>query len=161
MSQSVFRGTNRYRMLREGREYINKVATRYGSVEKKLLFDLEYHVVDQLIAREFPARVFEIITGRLIKHHQEELIGLADLPADKRPKRINVYSDMPNSPYMIGITVSRSVKTGFVYVNMRTCYKERNHKNRKRIIEAYKIRVKNGDILRRQGENDSLTSSCL
>lgn len=139
--QSVFNGTNRYKVLREGREYVNKVAHRHGAVDKGIYVNLDYHVIDRLMRREFPARVFEIIVGRLIKNHQDELIKLADMPDDERPKRINVYGNKPNSPYMIGITVNRA-QTGKVYVNLRTCYKERNSRERERVIDAYKLRVK-------------------
>lgn len=142
--ESVFSGDNRYRVLREGREYINRVAYKHGAVDKGIYINLEHHVIDQIIKREFPARVFEIIVGRLIKHHQDEILMLADLPVNERPKHINVYGNKPDSPYMVGITVNRAA-SGKVYVNLRTCYKERNSKSRERMVTTYKIRVKTSD----------------
>lgn len=139
--ESVFNGTNRYKVLREGREYINKVAHRHGAVDRGIYVTVDHHVVDRLIEHKFPARVFEIIVGRLIKHHQDEILRLAEMPDDVRPKHINVYGNKEDSPYMIGVTVKKAL-TGKVYVNLRTCYKERNSKYRQRIIDAYKIRVK-------------------
>lgn len=141
MSDSVFQGENRYKMLREGREYINKVAVRHGAVEKGIYFTLDYHVIDRIMRREFPARVFEIICGRLIKNHQDEIIAIADMDDETRPKRINVYGNKPGSPYMVGVTINRA-QTGKVYVNLRTCYKERNSKDRVRNVETFKLRVK-------------------
>jgi len=138
---SVFEGTNRYKVLREGREYINNVAHRHGAVAKGIYVTIDYHVIDRIMDHSFPARVFEIIVGRFIKNHQDEILKIADMPADKRPKHINVYGNKPDSPYMVGVTINRAA-TGKVYVNLRTCYKERNSKYRQRIVEAYKIRVK-------------------
>lgn len=139
--ESVFNGTNRYKVLREGREYINKVAHRHGAVDKGIYVTMDYHVIDRIMDHSFPARVFEIIVGRLIKNHQDEILELANMPADERPKHINVYGNKPDSPYMVGITINKA-QTDKVYVNLRTCYKERNSKYRQRIIEAHKIRVK-------------------
>lgn len=139
--QSAFNGTNRYRVLREGREYINKVANRHGAVDNGIYVTLDYHIIDRIIEHSFPARVFEIIVGRLIKHHQSEILQIAEMPVEERPKHINVYGNKPDSPYMVGITINRA-QSGKVYVNLRTCYKERNSKYRKRIIDAYKIRVR-------------------
>ncbi|CAM0096138.1 hypothetical protein VPHK567_0328 [Vibrio phage K567] len=139
--ESVFNGTNRYKVLREGRDYINKVAHRHGAVDKGIYVTIDYHVIDRIMDHEFPARVFEVIVGRLIKNHQDEIMKLANMPDDERPKHINVYGNKPGSPYMVGVTINKAA-TGKVYVNLRTCYKERNSKYRQRIIEAYKIRVK-------------------
>jgi hypothetical protein len=141
MTNSVFLGNNRYRMLREGRAHINKIAHRHGAVDNGIYMTIDYHIIDRLINREFPARVFEIIVGRFIKHHQGEILDIADMSHDEKPTHINVYGDKIDSPYMVGITINRAV-TGKTYVNLRTCYKERNSKFRERINNVYKIRVK-------------------
>lgn len=144
MCNSVFNGTNRHKVIREGREYVNKLAHKFGAVENGILYKIEPHVIDQLISRSFPANVFEIIIGRFIKHHQDEVTMLADLPEHDRPKRINVYGNKVSSPYMLGVSVNRA-KTGKIYVNIRTCYKERNSENRQRVLDTYKIRVKTSE----------------
>ncbi|CAL9967289.1 hypothetical protein VPHD479_0116 [Vibrio phage D479] len=132
---------NRYKMGRLISNFLTEMVIKNNLSENdegiNVKFDFEKHIADRLIDREFPKEQFEKIITRTVRYHVCEMIYLYEIGTHRR---INVYGD---DGHMIGMTMRRTLNGNYL-IKLHTCYKERNHGNRERVIKTHQIFTKKG-----------------
>lgn len=139
--------TNRYKNRRNVREILNLISTKFLSKSRAAgwspFIHADFHVVDRLTDREFPADEFVQIIAKLATKHEKEILKMVEerhAQVDTAPFRINCYG---YGAWMLGVSISvytcKDTGEKSYHLDIRTCYAERNMVHRKRNVDVHKI----------------------
>ena len=124
--------------LRKANAFIKKLSVKYKILNNNDGINVGIrcggHILDRLNDREINTSVFNSIVTRLIRYNMCELIYLIE----SGERRINIYGD---DDYMIGVH-GNPTSYGNYKILLTTIYKERNRKNRERVVKTAKLELK-------------------
>lgn len=129
---------NRYSLAREVSSYLYQESLDRGLVgntnDINIKFECEKHFPDRIIDNEFPEDEMYYIFDCLM---DDDVLSLIKQSVDTEIKtpRINVYG---HDGWMFGVSCKKTANDNYI-IKIRTAYKERNHLNRKRVIETKQI----------------------